>query len=95
MKAFNGRTLIALAALSAHVFACSVAGAQSPEARLHAGLPMLDEPRHPSLQQYEHEHTKHWSASVAAARQIRNIACIGPSPAVPQRAMMYFANAVT
>lgn len=29
MKAFNGRTLIALAALSAHVFACSVAGAQS------------------------------------------------------------------
>ena len=30
-------------------------------------LPMLDEPRHPSLQQYEHEHTKHWSASVAAA----------------------------
>jgi NAD(P)H-dependent FMN reductase len=30
-------------------------------------LPMYDEPRHPSLQQYEHEHTKRWSASVAAA----------------------------
>jgi NAD(P)H-dependent FMN reductase len=30
-------------------------------------LPMYDEPRHPALQQYEHEHTKRWSASVAAA----------------------------
>ena len=30
-------------------------------------LPMLDEPKHPSLQQYEHEHTKRWSASVAVA----------------------------
>lgn len=30
-------------------------------------LPMYDEPRHPALQQYEHEHTKRWGASVAAA----------------------------
>jgi NAD(P)H-dependent FMN reductase len=31
------------------------------------GLPVYDEPRHPVLQQYEHEHTRRWSASVAAA----------------------------
>jgi len=30
-------------------------------------LPVYDEPKHPRLQQYEHEHTKAWSASVAAA----------------------------
>ena len=30
-------------------------------------LPLYDEPKHPRLQQYEHEHTKRWSASVAAA----------------------------
>jgi NAD(P)H-dependent FMN reductase len=30
-------------------------------------LPMMDEPKHPRLQQYEHEHTKNWSAMVAAA----------------------------
>ncbi|XYD11924.1 NAD(P)H-dependent oxidoreductase (plasmid) [Methylobacterium sp. NMS12] len=30
-------------------------------------LPLLDEPRHPRLQQYEHAHTKRWAASVAAA----------------------------
>jgi NAD(P)H-dependent FMN reductase len=30
-------------------------------------LPVYDEPRHPNLQQYEHEHTKRWSASLAAA----------------------------
>ena len=30
-------------------------------------LPMYDEPKHPRLQQYEHEHTKRWSASVASA----------------------------
>lgn len=30
-------------------------------------LPVYDEPRHPALQQYEHEHTKRWAASVAAA----------------------------
>ena len=30
-------------------------------------LPLFDEPRHPVLQQYEHEHTRRWSARVAAA----------------------------
>lgn len=29
-------------------------------------LPFLDEPKHPRLAQYEHEHTKRWSARVAA-----------------------------
>lgn len=29
------------------------------------GLPLFDEPRHPRLQQYEHEHTRRWSAIVA------------------------------
>jgi NAD(P)H-dependent FMN reductase len=31
------------------------------------GLPFLDEPRHPRLHEYEHDHTKRWSARVAAA----------------------------
>lgn len=31
------------------------------------GLPLLDEPHHPAQQQYLHEHTRLWSASVAAA----------------------------
>ncbi len=30
-------------------------------------LPVYDEPKHPMMQQYEHAHTKAWSASVAAA----------------------------
>lgn len=30
-------------------------------------LPVYDEPIHPRMQQYEHEHTRRWSASVAAA----------------------------
>ncbi|HVY25826.1 MAG TPA: NAD(P)H-dependent oxidoreductase [Polyangiaceae bacterium] len=30
-------------------------------------LPLFDEPRHPRLAQYEHEHTKRWSAKVKAA----------------------------
>ncbi|HTN62091.1 MAG TPA: NADPH-dependent FMN reductase [Devosia sp.] len=30
-------------------------------------LPLLDEAAHPVFQQYEHEHTKRWSQSVAAA----------------------------
>jgi NAD(P)H-dependent FMN reductase len=30
-------------------------------------LPLYDEPVHPRMQQYEHEHTKRWSASVASA----------------------------
>jgi NAD(P)H-dependent FMN reductase len=30
-------------------------------------LPMFDEPEHPRLQRYQHEHTKAWSASVQRA----------------------------
>jgi len=30
-------------------------------------LPVFDEPEHPRLQKYQHEHTKKWSASVASA----------------------------
>ena len=30
-------------------------------------LPVYDEPKHPRLQQYEHEHTRRWSAIVKAA----------------------------
>ncbi len=30
-------------------------------------LPVFDEPKHPRLQQYEHEHTRRWSESVASA----------------------------
>ena len=30
-------------------------------------LPLLDEPKHPRFQQYEHEHTKAWSAKVRAS----------------------------
>jgi NAD(P)H-dependent FMN reductase len=31
------------------------------------GLPFLDEPNHPRLRRYEHQHTKDWSAKVDAA----------------------------
>jgi len=49
------------------------------QARQHAGfeievvdlaeinLPMMDEPEHPRLKQYQHEHTKRWSAIVERA----------------------------
>jgi NAD(P)H-dependent FMN reductase len=30
-------------------------------------LPMMDEPHHPRLKRYEHEHTKNWSAIVESA----------------------------
>jgi len=30
-------------------------------------LPLFDEPHHPRLQRYQHEHTKRWSAVVAAS----------------------------
>ncbi|MDN5843658.1 MAG: NAD(P)H-dependent oxidoreductase [Alcaligenaceae bacterium] len=30
-------------------------------------LPVYDEPQHPRMKQYQHEHTKRWSASVDAA----------------------------
>lgn len=31
------------------------------------GLPVFDEPKHPMMRAYEHEHTKRWSASVKRA----------------------------
>ncbi len=31
------------------------------------GLPLLDEPKHPRLRDYQHEHTRKWSAIVDAA----------------------------
>jgi NAD(P)H-dependent FMN reductase len=34
---------------------------------LELALPLLDEPNHPNKRQYEHEHTKRWSAIVEAA----------------------------
>jgi NAD(P)H-dependent FMN reductase len=34
---------------------------------LELNLPFMDEPNHPRLAQYTHQHTKHWSALVAAA----------------------------
>jgi NAD(P)H-dependent FMN reductase len=34
------------------------------------GLPLLDEPHHPRLRQYVHQHTKDWSATVDAADAI-------------------------
>jgi NAD(P)H-dependent FMN reductase len=34
---------------------------------LELGLPMMDEPNHPRLQQYTKRHTKDWSARVTAA----------------------------
>lgn len=30
-------------------------------------LPLMDEPNHPRLQQYQHEHTKRWSADIQSA----------------------------
>jgi NAD(P)H-dependent FMN reductase len=32
-----------------------------------AALPLFDEPNHPRLRQYQHEHTKRWSAKIDAA----------------------------
>lgn len=31
------------------------------------GLPLMDEPEHPRLKRYQHEHTKRWSERVASA----------------------------
>src|SRR5262245_33817561 len=31
------------------------------------GLPLFDEPRHPRLRQYEHEHTRRWGETIARA----------------------------
>jgi NAD(P)H-dependent FMN reductase len=34
---------------------------------VEVGLPFMDEPNHPRLQQYEHEHTRRWSETVSRA----------------------------
>ncbi len=34
---------------------------------VEVALPLLDEPRHPRFQDYQHDHTKRWSTTVAAA----------------------------
>ncbi|MFC3229846.1 NADPH-dependent FMN reductase [Marinibaculum pumilum] len=48
-------------------------------------LPIYDEPKHPRLQQYAHDHTKKWSASVAAADAFVFVVPeynFGPTPAL-------------
>src|SRR3954451_12870628 len=34
-------------------------------------LPFMDEPNHPRLREYVHEHTERWSDAVEAARRVR------------------------
>jgi NAD(P)H-dependent FMN reductase len=34
---------------------------------LEIGLPLMDEPRHPRFRDYQHQHTRDWSARVGAA----------------------------
>ncbi|MBZ9935158.1 NAD(P)H-dependent oxidoreductase [Mesorhizobium sp. BR1-1-16] len=53
-------------------------------------LPVFDEPRHPRLKQYEHAHTKAWSASVEAAD-----AFVFVTPEYNYFAPPSFVNAVT
>ncbi|HET7413672.1 MAG TPA: NAD(P)H-dependent oxidoreductase [Pararhizobium sp.] len=48
-------------------------------------LPVLDEPKHPRLREYEHEHTRRWSESVAEADAFVFVAPeynYGPTPAL-------------
>jgi NAD(P)H-dependent FMN reductase len=49
------------------------------------GLPVYDEPHHPRMQKYTHEHTKRWAALVAAADAFVLVAPeynFGPTPAL-------------
>lgn len=48
-------------------------------------LPVYDEPRHPRLKQYEHDHTRAWGESVAAADAFALVTPeynFGPTPAL-------------
>lgn len=48
-------------------------------------LPVYDEPRHPRMREYEHEHTRRWSESVAAADAFVFVTPeynFGPTPAL-------------
>jgi NAD(P)H-dependent FMN reductase len=57
-------------------------------------LPLFDEPHHPRLQKYQHEHTKRWSALVAAADAFALVVPeynFGPTPALVN-ALNYLYN---
>ena len=48
-------------------------------------LPVFDEPHHPRMQKYEHEHTKKWASSVSAADAFVFVTPeynFGPTPAL-------------
>lgn len=48
-------------------------------------LPVFDEPKHPRLQEYQHDHTKKWAESVAAADAFVFVTPeynFGPTPAL-------------
>jgi NAD(P)H-dependent FMN reductase len=48
-------------------------------------LPIFDEPHHPMLQNYQHEHTRRWSASVSSADAFAFVTPeynYGPTPAL-------------
>lgn len=48
-------------------------------------LPVFDEPHHPRMQKYQHEHTKKWAASVASADAFVFVTPeynFGPTPAL-------------
>jgi NAD(P)H-dependent FMN reductase len=62
-----GRVGIAVARWM-HEFAVRHGGFEAELVDLAAfNLPVFDEPKHPRVQQYEHEHTRRWSEAVAAA----------------------------
>ena len=51
----------------------------------HVNLPLLDEPNHPRLQRYQHEHTKQWSMHVSRTEAFVFVTPeynYGPSPAL-------------
>jgi NAD(P)H-dependent FMN reductase len=51
-----------------HGFAVAHGGFEAQAVDLESfGLPVFDEPKHPRFQDYAHDHTKAWSASVASA----------------------------
>jgi len=51
-----------------HEFAWAHGGIDAALVDLDAfGLPIYDEPKHPRFKDYQHDHTKAWSASVASA----------------------------
>ena len=60
-------------------------------------LPMFDEPRHPRLRQYEHEHTKRWAAKVrawTAGREPASPRTVSHAPRAPdgRDVYVYFDN---